>query len=228
MPYVRLTEDEKSNIDTKASATQSRFTPMSSSSTSESWGDNRDALAFLIPSQSIDRSDDNASSCWGDSQDALAGVVDPPSDPAADSSDIFWGSAEDALGCLVANSENLSENAGVDVDEMFHFIPAPPNVGDLDLPMFSANADHWLNSDAEEDPRFQSPMVGKSGSGPTSPLASTSYSDSQSHLDYKLSTDADCPICPLPIDNPNPRKQSSQEELFVGGQQAFRNLSFKG
>src|SRR5882762_6999744 len=87
-----------------------------------------------------------------------------------------------------------------------------------------------MNLDAEEDPHptVQSSRIAKSVSCCTSPFASTSHSDSQTHSDYKLTTDVDHPMySPLPVNNPNPRNQSSQEELFVGVWQAFQNLPLK-
>src|SRR5882762_1624188 len=84
-----------------------------------------------------------------------------------------------------------------------------------------------MTSDLEEDPHPTggSPRLENSASRPNSPLASTSHSDSQTHSDYKLTTDVDHPMYPpLHGNNPNPRKQSSQEELFVGVWQVFQNL----
>jgi len=204
------------------------FRLMSSSSVSQSWGDDNDALACLTPSCSVHGSNEDAGSGWDDSDDALAGVMDlPPSHPILESSDTGgWGSDGDALGHIISSSKSLSENAGVDIEEGFLFNSAAHYAGHSDL-QISAPDDHWMNSDAEEDPHptVRSSRVEKSVSCLNSPLASTSHSDSQTHSDYKLTTDVDHPMYPpLPGNNPNPRKQSSQEELFVGVWEVFQNL----
>jgi hypothetical protein len=188
---------------------------MASPSPSHSWGDGSDALARLIPSLPSQSSDSDAGGCWGGTKDALADFVTPLSGSASDEG---FGGAGDALEYLVAHSESPSDAWGCAGDILELMLPSSPvafQQDPMDLLAPATDADHWLNSDGEEDSGVQSPTKCHL----KSPPQSASSFDSQSHSDYAPSTDEH-------ISNPSPRvfghgdlsprKHTSEEDLFIG------------
>jgi hypothetical protein len=196
------------------------------SAMSQGWGDDSDALACLMPSLSTHSSDDDAGGCWGSTEDALANFVAEP----YSSDDDGWCRSNDALAHFLGPDEGPShalDNAG-DIPKPISASPPTFQTGLTDLSALSADIDHWLNSDGEEDEIIQLPMTTRSASHSRSPPQSTSSSDSGSHSDYQLSTHGDLPKSSTPDpndDSPLPRKHQSEEELFIGVGPLFWNYS---
>jgi hypothetical protein len=156
------------------------------------------------------------SSGWGDCSDALACFIDSP--PALSSSDGGWGSSGDALGSFSPCSESTSDAWGDSSDPLSLMLRSPSALEavSIDPPVLTTDAEHWLNSDGEDDPR----ILVHSGSS----SSSTSASDGETKSDYQLSADEDLPNPSPPLSSdqdPSPRKCLSADEVFVGMSQMF-------
>jgi len=190
---------------------------MASPSPSHSWGDDSDALACLpsLPSPSSGGDVEG----WGNAGDALANLPTLLSSSSPNGSDMSWGGAGDALDAAVTCLESLSDAWGYAGDALDFLSDSPSALQQepIDLPASTVDADHWLNSDGEDDSGVQSPT--KSPTGSQSPPQSNSSFNSNGHSNYVPSTDGHISNLSLPVsgnDDRSPRKCASEEDLFIG------------
>jgi hypothetical protein len=190
--------------------------PMTSA-TSSGWGDYSDALACFIDSPPALSSSDDTGRCHSAIDDALSNFR-PPLSVSQNCSDNGWGSSGDALGSFSSCSESTSDAWGDTGDPLSLMLPSPSALEAvcIDLPVLTTDAEHWLNSDEEDDSRVSV------HSGSSSP--STSDPDGETESDYQLSADEDPPNPSPPLSSDEdhlPRKCMSADEAFVGMSQMF-------